>query len=79
MAIGTRIIEPLYSVDRGVAVALAEAGLDAMGQFCEDGRLTSEARLLIEDQRAALEMVMDVVGGPARAHQPVHPGATAAD
>ena len=62
-AIETGIIERLYSVDRGVTIALAEAGLDAMEQFRADGRLTTEARLLIEDQRAALEMVMDLVGG----------------
>ena len=62
-AIETGIIERLYSVDRGVTIALAEVGLEAMEQFREEGRLTFEARLLIEDQRAALEMVMDLVGG----------------
>ena len=62
-AIETGIIERLYSVDRGVTVALAEVGLDAMERFHADGRLTAEARLLIDDQRAALEMVMDLVGG----------------
>ena len=62
-AIETGIIERLYSVDRGVTIALAEVGLDAMEQFSADGRVTPEARLLIEDQRAALEMVMDLVGG----------------
>ncbi len=62
-AIETGIIERLYSVDRRVTVALAEVGLEAMDQFRADGRVTSEARLLIEDQRAALEMVMDLVGG----------------
>jgi Fic family protein len=62
-AIETGIIERLYSVDRGVTIALAEVGLEAMDQFNAEGRLTSEARLLIEDQRAALEMVMDIVGG----------------
>ena len=34
-----------------------------MERFHADGRLTAEARLLIGDQRAALEMVMDLVGG----------------
>ena len=62
-AIETGIIERLYSVDRGVTIALAEVGLDAMERFHADGRLTAEARSLIEDQRAALEMVMDLVGG----------------
>lgn len=62
-AIETGIIERLYSVDRGVTIALAEVGLEAMDEFRAEGRLTSEARLLIEDQRAALEMVMDLVGG----------------
>ena len=62
-AIETGIIERLYSVDRGVTIALAEVGLDAMERFRADGRITLEARLLIEDQRAALEMVMDLVGG----------------
>lgn len=62
-AIETGIIERLYSVDRGVTIALAEVGLEAIDQFNADGRVTSEARLLIEDQRAALEMVMDIVGG----------------
>ena len=62
-AIETGIIERLYSVDRAVTIALAEVGLDALEQFRADGRLTTEAQLLIGDQRAALEMVMDLVGG----------------
>ena len=62
-AIETGIIERLYSVDRDVTIALGEVGLDAMESFHADGRLTAEARSLIEDQRAALEMVMDLVGG----------------
>ena len=62
-AIETGIIERLYEVDRGVTAALAEAGLDAMERFHADGQLTGEARSLIEDQRSALDMVMDLVGG----------------
>ena len=62
-AIETGIIERLYSVDRGVTIALAEVGLDAMERFHAEGRLTAEARALITDQRASLEMVMDLVGG----------------
>ena len=62
-AVETGIIERLYSVDRDVTIALAEVGLDAMERFHADGRLTAEARSLIEDQRAALEMVGDLVGG----------------
>jgi len=62
-AIETGIIERLYSVDRGVTIALAEVGLDAMERFHAEGHLTAEAQALIGDQRAALEMVMDLVGG----------------
>ena len=62
-AIETGIIERLYTVDRGVTIALAEVGLGAMEQFHADGRISSEARPLIEDQRASLDMVMDLVGG----------------
>ena len=62
-AIETGIIERLYTVDRGVTVGLAEAGLDALERFHAEGRISSEARDLIQDQRAALEMVMDLVGG----------------
>ena len=62
-AIETGIIESLYSVDRGVTIALAEVGLEAMERFHADGQLTAEARDLISDQRASLEMVMDLVGG----------------
>ncbi|MYE45955.1 MAG: Fic family protein [Chloroflexi bacterium] len=62
-AIETGIIERLYSVDRGVTIALAEVGLDAMERFHAEGQLTAEAQALIGDQRASLEMVMDLVGG----------------
>ncbi len=62
-AIETGIIERLYTVDRGVTVGLAEAGLDALEQFHAEGRISTEARELISDQRASLEMVMDLVGG----------------
>ena len=62
-AIETGIIERLYEVDRGVTIALAEVGLGAIEQFHADGRISSEARPLIEDQRASLDMVMDLVGG----------------
>lgn len=62
-AIETGIIERLYTVDRGVTVQILEAGLEALGGFHAKGRLSTTARALIADQRAALEMVMDVVGG----------------
>ena len=62
-AIETGIIERLYTVDRGVTIALAEVGLGAMERFHADGQLTGEARSLIEDQRSALDMVMGLVGG----------------
>ena len=62
-AIETGVIERLYTVDRGVTVQILEAGLQALGQFHARGRLSADARALIADQRAALEMVMDIVGG----------------
>ena len=62
-AIETGVIERLYTVDRGVTVQILEAGLEALGRFHAKGRLSPTARALIADQRAALEMVMDVVGG----------------
>ena len=37
-AIETGIIERLYTVDRGVTIALAEVGLGAMEQFHADGQ-----------------------------------------
>ncbi len=62
-AIETGIIERLYRVDRGVTVQILEAGMEALGQFHAKGLLTSDARALITDQREALEMVMDLIGG----------------
>ena len=62
-AIETGIIERLYTIDRGVTIALADVGLDAMGQYHAAGAISSEVQSLIRDQRAALDMVMDVVGG----------------
>lgn len=62
-AIETGILERLYTVDRGLTVSLAEAGLGALEEFHAKGRISNEARELITDQREALEMVMDVVGG----------------
>ena len=62
-AIETGIIERLYTVSREVAMAVARGGLAALDQFHAAGGITTEARLLIEDQRVALEMVMDVVDG----------------
>ena len=62
-AIETGVIERLYTVDRGVTVQILEAGLQALGQFHAKGRLSADARALIADQHAALEMVMDIVGG----------------
>ena len=62
-AIETGVIERLYDIDRGVTVALAEVGLDAIDQFHDEGSVTADARALIRDQRAALDMVMDLVGG----------------
>ena len=62
-AIETGIIERLYKVDRGVTVQILEAGMEALGQFHARGRISTDARALITDQREALEMVMDLVGG----------------
>lgn len=62
-AIETGIIERLYTVDRGVTVQILEAGLIALGSFHTKGHLSADARALIADQYAALEMVMDLVAG----------------
>lgn len=62
-AIETGIIERLYTVDRGITVQILEAGMEALGHFHARGAISKEARALIADQREALEMVMDLVGG----------------
>ncbi|MDE2744461.1 MAG: Fic family protein [Chloroflexota bacterium] len=62
-AVETGIIERLYKVDRGVTVQILQAGMEALGQFHARGLLTANAQALIKDQREALEMVMDLVGG----------------
>ena len=61
-AIETGIIERLYKVDRGITVQILEAGMEALGNFHAQGRISQSARALITDQRAAIEMVMDLVG-----------------
>lgn len=63
-AIETGIIERLYTVERGITVQILEAGMEALGQFHARGAISTDARALITDQREALEMVMDLVGGP---------------
>ena len=62
-AIETGIIERLYSVEPELKVQMLDAGMQALGQFHARGRLSTSARALIADQSAALEMVMDIVGG----------------
>ena len=62
-AIETGIIERLYKLERGVTVQIAQAGLAALGRFHAQGKITTDIRNLITDQREALEMVMDIVGG----------------
>ncbi len=62
-AIETGLIERLYTADRGITVQIAKAGLEALGRFHTRGKISRDARALITDQREALEMVMDVVGG----------------
>ena len=61
-AVEAGIIERLYSVDRGVTIQILEAGMEALGQFHDKGLISADAEALISDQRAALEMVMDLVG-----------------
>ncbi len=61
-AVETGIIERLYSVDRGVTIQILEAGIEALAQFHEDALIPTGAESLIRDQRAALDMVMDLVG-----------------
>ncbi len=61
-AIETGMIENIYQIDQGVTVQILEAGLEALGQF-HAHEVTADARSLITDQREALEMVMDLVGG----------------
>ncbi len=62
-AVETGIIERLYHVDRGATAQIAQAGMDALGQFHARGMINKTARALITDQREALEMVVDVVDG----------------
>ena len=62
-AIETGIIERLYKVNCGITVQILEAGMEALGNFHAQGRISKEARALITDQREAIEMVMDLVGG----------------
>ena len=62
-AIETGIIERLYQMDRGITVQILKAGMEALGQFHSRGLISTDARALITDQRQALEMVMDLVGG----------------
>lgn len=62
-AIETGIIERLYTLDRGVTMQILQAGMEALGHFHARNQISTEARALIMDQSAALEMVMDVVGG----------------
>lgn len=60
-AIETGVIERLYTVDRGVTETLIDLGLQALKRFTTAGRLDRSAILLIEDQRAALEFVFEMV------------------
>ena len=62
-AIEAGIIERLYKLDRGLTVQILDAGMKALGDFHAKGRLSRDARALIEDQQNAIEMVMDFVGG----------------
>ena len=62
-AIETGIIERLYDVDPGARIEIAEEGVGALERLHAEGRIGGEARLLIEDQRAALDMAMDLAGG----------------
>ena len=62
-AIETGIIERLYTVNRGITIQILEAGMEALGNFHAQGRISSDARALITDQRQALEMAMDGPSG----------------
>lgn len=62
-SIETGIIERLYTVERGVTVEILKAGMEALGQFHAQGSITADAQAMITDQREALGMVMDLVGG----------------
>lgn len=62
-AIETGLIERLYAVDRDVTVQILDAGMEALGRFHAKGQITNDARAHIHDQREALGMVMDLVGG----------------
>lgn len=62
-AIETGMIERLYRVNRGITVQILEAGMEALGKFHAQGGISQSARALITDQRAAIDMVMDLVGG----------------
>ena len=61
-AIETGLIERLYNVGQGITVQIVEAGMEALGEFHAKGLITADAEALIADQRAALDMVMDLVG-----------------
>lgn len=61
-AIETGLIERLYRFDRGVTVQILDAGLEALGQHHASGLIGADAEALIADQRAALDMVMDLIG-----------------
>lgn len=65
-AIETGIIERLYAMDRGVTVQIAQAGMEALGQFHARGLISADACALITDQRAALDMVWILSGGNGR-------------
>src|SRR5262245_9017673 len=54
-AIETGVIERLYTIDRGTTESLVDLGLGAIEQFSTTGRISHDAALLIEDQRAALD------------------------
>ncbi len=61
-AIETGNIERLYHVGQGITVQIVEAGMEALGEFHARGLITADAEALIADQRAALDMVMELVG-----------------
>ena len=65
-AVETGIIERLYSVDRGVTIQILESGLEALPQFHEDQLISADAEAMIQDHRAALDLVMDLIGTEER-------------
>lgn len=62
-AIETGVIERLYTVEKGVTREIVDAGMSSLRDFHDRGKISRSARDMIRDQRKALGLVMDFVGG----------------